>query len=139
MKSWVIGNELARRAAIEFIRTMPLGDKVLIRPAKQSDIQVEKYHAMIGDIAKHEPHFTPEVWKRLLVDQFKADTLGLEFPKLREYWLREKIEMRPSLDGQRLVVLGEQTRVFPKYVSSAFIEFLYAWGGDKGVRWTNHQ
>ena len=124
----------ARKRAIQAIHDAPDGVIVTFRQAKQSDIQREKYHAMIDDIAKHEPTFTAEVWKRLLVDQFKAETLKDD--ELGKYWAKESVQIVQSLDRQRVVVLGEQTRNFPKYVSSAFIEWLSAWGADKGIRWS---
>ena len=126
----------ARANCITAILKAEPGTMVSLRPAKRTEEQNAKYHAMIEDIARHEPHFTAEVWKRLLVDQFKADTLNDEFPKIKAYWLREKIEMLPSLDRQRVVILGEQTRQFPIYVASAFVEWLYAYGADKDIVWS---
>jgi hypothetical protein len=126
----------ARANAVTAVLRAEVGTRVDIAPATQTDIQRDKYHAMIGDIAKHEAHFTAEVWKRLLIDQFKADTLNDAHPRLKAFWLREKIEMLPSLDRQRVVILGEQSRNFPKFVASAFVEWLYAWGADKDIRWS---
>ena len=124
----------ARKLAIYAVGAAPDGFIVTIKEPKQSDEQRDKYHAMIDDIAKHEPAFTAEIWKRLLVDQFKAETLKDD--ELGKYWAKESVQIVQSLDRQRVVVLGEQTRNFPKYVSSAFIEWLSAWGADKGVRWS---
>lgn len=112
------------------------GHVVTISPPAQSDIQREKYHAMVADIAKHEKTFDKEVWKRLLIDQFKAETNNDDFPRLREYWRRNEIRIMPSLDRKRVITLGEQSREFPIFVASAFIEFLYATGADWGVRWS---
>lgn len=132
--AFVLAHDTARSRACAAINDPAFaGWLVQFKEPKQSDIQRERYHAMIDDIAEHEPHFTAEVWKRLLVDQFKAETNNHQFERLRDYWRRVKLEMMPSLDGQRMIVLGEQTRDFPKFVSSAFIEFLFAWGADKGV------
>lgn len=135
LRTFVLAHDLAKqRAAAAMNHPEYTGCSVQIRTAKRTDGQNARMHAMIEDIARHEPHFTAEVWKRLLVDQFKADTLNDEFPKIKAYWLREKIEMLPSLDRQRVVILGEQTRQFPVYVASAFVEWLYAWGADKEIR-----
>ena len=49
-----------------------------IKAISKSREQEEKYHAMIGEIAKQAQHlgatWTSEEWKRLLVDQFCRDT-----------------------------------------------------------------
>ena len=137
MKRFVLAHETAKsRAAAACNDPEYEGWMVTFTEPKQSDIQREKYHAMIDDFAKHEPKFDAETWKRLLVDQFKAETNNDQFPKLRDYWRRNQIKIMPSLDGQRVITLGEQTRQFPKFVSSAFIEWLYSQGNEWGVVWS---
>ena len=108
-------------------------------PSKTRE-QEERYHAMIGDVARSVRHlnrtFDTETWKRLLVDQFKRDTLK-EPECCAEYWRRNIFSMIPSLDGSAMVVTGEQTRKFPKKVASVFIEWLFAFGDEKEVAWTD--
>lgn len=115
------------------------GHKLAIRIGDQSKSRdaEEKYHAMVGEIAKQVEVGgklrDAETMKRLLVDQFKADTLH----DLADEWAKfGTLEMVPSLDGQRVVVLGTQTRHFSTKLASAFIEWLYAWGADAGVTFT---
>lgn len=112
------------------------GHVVTIAPPARSDIQNSRMHAMITDVAKHERQFDAECWKRLLIDQFKAETNNDEFPRLREYWRRNEIRIMPSLDRRRVITLGEQTREFPIFVASAFIDWLFAKGSEWGVRWS---
>lgn len=115
------------------------GNRVAVRvcdPEKSRD-QEEKYHAMIAEIAAQVPvngrNLDDDTMKRLLVDQFKADTLI----DLADDWAKfGKMDMAPSLDGLRVVVLGVQTRRFTVRLGSAFIEWLYAWGADAGVVFT---
>jgi hypothetical protein len=94
---------------------------------------------MIGDIAKQCKHinqtFDVETWKRLLVDAFKRDTIN--DPDIGEYWRSNKLSMIPSLDGCAMVVLGEQTRKFPKKVYTHFIEFLFCLGAEMNVQWSD--
>jgi hypothetical protein len=96
-----------------------------IEDAKRSDDQNKKYHAIIAEIAKQAKHmgahWDAEDFKRLLVDQFATET-GLGGSKLTT-----------SLDGQRIVQLGLQTRKFTKEQGSEFIEWLTAWATDKGI------
>lgn len=115
------------------------GNRVAVRvcdPEKSRD-QEEKYHAMIGEIASQVPvngrTLDADTMKRLLVDQFKADTLV----DMADDWAKfGKMDMLPSLDGQRVVMLGVQTRRFTVRLGAVFIEWLYAWGSDTGVVFT---
>ena len=100
-----------------------------IKEANKSREQEEKYHAMIGEIAKQASHLGAkwdiEDWKRLLVDQFIKDMNGLGASKII-----------PSLDGTGIVQLGFQTRKFTKEQASEFVEFLHAWGAQNGITYS---
>ena len=96
-----------------------------IKDATKSRDQEEKYHAMIGEIAKQAQHlgakWDSESWKRLLVDQFCKDN-GLKTGAVI-----------PNLAGDGIVQLGQQTRKFTKEQASEFVEWLHAWGAEHGV------
>ena len=96
-----------------------------IKPASKSRDQEEKYHAIIGDIAKQAQHmgakWDADDWKRLLVDQFVKDQ-GLNGSKII-----------PSLDGSGIVQLGFQTRKFTKEQASEFVAFLICWCDQNGI------
>ena len=96
-----------------------------IKDATKSRDQEEKYHAMIGEIAKQAQHlgakWDSESWKRLLVDQFCKDN-GLKTGAVI-----------PNLSGDGIVQLGMQTRNFTKEQASEFVEWLHAWGAEHGV------
>jgi hypothetical protein len=96
-----------------------------IQQAPKSREQEEKYHAMIGEIAKQAEHlgakWDAESWKRLLVDQFMRDSkMGGN-------------RILPNLDGTGIVQLGSQTRRFSKEQASEFVEWLLAWGAEHGI------
>ena len=95
-----------------------------IKDASKSREQEEKYHAIIGDIAKQAQHmgakWDAETWKRLLVDKY-----------CREIGLNSQI--MANLDSDGLVQLGFQTRKFTKEQASEFVEFLQAWAVNNGV------
>jgi len=97
-----------------------------IKQQSKSREQEEKYHAIIGDIAKQAQHlgakWDTEDWKRLLVDQFIKDMNGVGGSKII-----------PNLDGTGIVQLGFQTRKFTKEQASMFVEFLLAWCADNGI------
>jgi hypothetical protein len=96
-----------------------------IKAESKSRDQEEKYHAMIGEIAKQAQHlgakWSIEDWKRLLVDLYAKET-GLHGGKII-----------PSLDGMGIVQLGLQTRNFTKEQAMDFITFLEAWGANNGI------
>lgn len=100
---------------------------VEIKPLTRTLDQNAKFHAMIGDIAKQMAEagssWTVEDWKRLLIDQFAADTD------------RRIGSVVPSLDGQRVVQLGLQSKRFSVEEASEFIEWLEAWAAQKGIEW----
>jgi len=96
-----------------------------IKPASKSRDQEEKYHAIIGDIAKQAQHlgakWSAEDWKRLLVQEFCRQA-GLESGQII-----------PNLAGDGIVQLGRQTRKFTKEQASEFVEFLLAWSAENGI------
>lgn len=108
----------------------------IMEPTKRR-IQEEKYHAMIGDIAKQIEHigrkWDADDMKRILVDEFAEEMRNAGTP------LHHDSRVVPSLDGRRIVQLGIQTREFYVKEASQFIEFLYAFGSDRGVRWSEHR
>lgn len=109
-----------------------------LRETKGTRLQEQKYHAMIGDIAGqvklHDKKLDRESWKRLLVDAFKHDTK--DDPDLAEAWRKlGQYRVLPALNHDGFVVVGEQTRRFPKALRSAFIEWLYAFGSEHDVAW----
>ena len=99
-----------------------------IKPINKSREQEEKYHAMIGEIAKQAQHlgakWIAEDWKRLLVDQFCKDT-GLTGSKVI-----------PNLSGDGIVQLGFQTRNFTKEQASECVEWPHSWGANNGITFT---
>lgn len=102
-----------------------------VKDASKSREQEEKYHAIIGDIAKQAKHmgskWDAEDWKRLLVDQFARDRMMYGAPIL------------PNLDNTGIVQLGVQTRHFTKEQASEFVEFLLAWCAENGIELNDTQ
>lgn len=133
----LIGNQ-SRIECKRAIDEAPRGCVVTIKVSR-SDEQNARFHAMLGDIAKQCKHvnqsWDTEGWKRLCVDMFRKETM--DDPRLGEYWRRNGVRFIPSLDGSGIVALGEQTRRFPMYVATAFIEWLYAWADERDVIWSD--
>tara|TARA_R110000868_G_scaffold343461_1_gene604469 strand:+ start:393 stop:707 length:315 start_codon:yes stop_codon:yes gene_type:complete len=95
--------------------------------ADRSIDQNKMFHAIIGQIAKqatlHGSRWSAESWKRFLIDQ----------------WAHESNEMAsiskvmPSIDGERVVQLGHQSRRFTKEQATSFTEWLLYWAANNGV------
>lgn len=134
------GNETARLLAAARCMEAPDEFVCIIDAPKRSTEQNEKMHATIADIAAQctfmGRSWDREDWKRLLIDAFvrvmraeaKAD--GKHDPFVGQG------EVVPALDGHGFVQLGVQSRGFGKSIASQFIEYLYAYGNDNGVRWS---
>lgn len=96
-------------------------------PDMKSRDQEKLYHSIIGQIAKqakiHGSRWSAESFKRFLIDQ----------------WAHENGEMdsvskvMPSIDGQRVVQLGLQSRRFTKEQAISFTEWLLYWAATNGV------
>lgn len=108
--------------------------EIRISEAKKSRLMEKKYHAMFRDVAGQVQvdgrEYTPDIWKRLLMDQFELE-LSAQGQKLTSP-SRTVI----SLDGQRAVTLSSSTAQFRKSEAGDFIAFLYAWGAEHNVKWS---
>jgi hypothetical protein len=125
-----------REHICSFVRTRPVGDTVRLDDPKKSRDQEEKYHAMIGDIAKTfkftgETGWSEEDVKRILVDAFCRLMAEMGTP------VQGHGRVVPSLDGKGIVQLGAQTRKFRVREASEFIEYLMSYGTENGVVWSD--
>jgi len=121
-----ITGDAARAAARREIDSAPIGYVVSIAEPVRKREQEEKFHAMICDIAKQctfmGNKWSSEDWKRLLIDAFAKAMREAGTP------LHHDARVVPSLDSERVVQLGIQSRRFRVKEAAAFIEYLYAWG-----------
>lgn len=132
---FILSHPQARQRALDAVRDAPLGWVVRVTEPEKTRDQEARYHAMISDIARQvdlcgkRQH--PDDAKRLLVDAFAQVMRDAGTP------LHHDGRVSPSLDGLRVVQLGIQTSRFRKAEGSAFIEYLYAFGAEVGVRWSD--
>ena len=133
-KVYILANPLARANCLEAVKTAQDGYMVVISEPVKKRIQEEKYHAMIGDIAKQSLFMGQKCdvddWKRLLVDAFAKVMRDAKTP------LHHDGRVVPSLDFERVVQLGIQTKDFYVKEAAEFIEYLYSYGAEKGIVWT---
>lgn len=124
-------HEQARRSAAAYCLEAPAGWMVVFSEPVKKRAQEEKYHAMIGEIAAQVEHigrmWSADDMKRLLIDDFADEMRASGTP------LHGDGRVVPSLDGRRIVQLGVQSRDFTVGEAAQFIEFLYAFGAQRGV------
>jgi hypothetical protein len=84
-----------------------------------------KIHAICGEVASQAKHlgarWDTDSWKRFLVDAWAHETN------------RNTAKIAPSLDGERIVQLGMQTRDFTKEEGGEFLDWLQAWCATNGI------
>lgn len=134
---FILRDEPIRRRVQEAVWDAADNSKVTISDEGKSRDQEEKYHSMIGDIAKVAlfmggKHHQDD-WKRLLVDAFAKAMRDAGTP------LHHDGRVIPSLDFERVVQLGIQTKDFYKAEATQFIEYLYYYGAECGVAWKDSQ
>jgi len=130
----ILAHAAARATAHRAVDEAPAGHVVTITEPTKRRIQEEKYHAMIADIAR-QTTYAGQRWdaddmKRILVDEFADEMRNAGSP------LHHDGRLIPSENGRRVIQLGIQSRDFWVKEAAAFIEFLYAWGADRDVRWS---
>lgn len=109
------------------------GNRIAVRICEQSKSREaeEKYHAMIGEISKQigGDLADDEDAKRILISAFRIDTREI----LADEWGKfGEMRMGRGLRGE-VVLMGVQSRHFTRKLSSAFIEWLYAFGAEQGL------
>ena len=131
----LVHKEARIRAAAACMEPAFEGWRVCIEPQRKKRAQEEKYHAMIGDIAKQTTYIGRRLgaddMKRILVDEFAEEMRLAGTP------LHHDGRLIPSEDGKRVIQLGVQTRDFYVKEAAQFIEFLHAWGAARDVFWSD--
>ena len=101
--------------------------EVVVRQATRNSSQNAKLHACLTDIARQVQWAGKvrdvDTWKRLL-------TAG---------WLRargESVEILPAIDGHGVDVVFRRTSNLTIKECAELIEYVHAWGAEKGVRFS---
>jgi hypothetical protein len=139
-QTYILAHSTARNRAMYAIAHAPEGHMVTISEPAKKRIQEEKYHAMCGDISKQCEFLgrrrSLNCWKRLLVEAFvkvlrdEAKATGKPDPFPAG-------EVLPSIDGLRIVQVEVLTRDFTVKQAALFIEYLYSYGAEMGVKWSD--
>jgi hypothetical protein len=134
-RTFFLVHDTARQNAARYVQQeAPEGFMVTVSEPTKKRIQEEKYHAMIGDIAKQSTYagrgWDFEDMKRILIDEFADDMRNAGTP------LHNDSRIIPSENGLRIIQLNIRSSDFYVKEAAQFIEFLYAWGADRDVIWT---
>lgn len=111
-----------RALARSLIDRAPEGAVVNIREATRTTDQNKKMHAMLSDISRAKPRglrHTPDIWKAII---------------MRE--CGHEVQFCHGLDGQPFPV-GFRSSRLSKSQMSDLIEFMYAFGAEHGVVWSD--
>lgn len=123
MRIFVLAHEEARRRAAQACREAPDGYVVKISEKTRSLDQNAKLWPMLQDVSRQVDWYgnrlTDEEWK----DVFSAAL--------------HKQKVVPGLDGG-FVVCGQRTSKMGKKEFSDLIELMYAFGAERGVRWSEN-
>lgn len=134
-RTFILAHALARKLAVQCVSEAPDGFLVSVSEPTKKRVQEEKYHAMIDDISRQatyaERRWDRDDTKRLLIDEFADEMRSAGTP------LSHDGRLVPSENGRRVIQLGIQSRDFKVAEASAFIEFLFAWGADRNVKWSD--
>jgi hypothetical protein len=117
----ILRGDAQRELAMRLIYKAPQDAIVKISEAKRSDDQNAKMWAMLSDISRAKPedrHHIPEVWKCI----FMA-ALGHE------------VMFTMGLNNQPFPI-GFKTSKLSKAQMSDLIEFIYAYGAQNNVKWS---
>lgn len=116
-----------RQAACRAITEAPEGYLCEIKEPTRNSEQNAKMWAMLSDVSKqvtwHDVSLkpvklSPESWKHMF-------TAALD----------KEQAMMPNLSGDGFVVLGKATSSMSKRKFAELIEFVYAFGAERGVAW----
>ena len=133
-KTFFLVHEQARQRAADYCLSAPDGYMAVVSEPTKKRIQEEKYHAMIGDLSR-QTLYAGHMWdeddmKRILIDEFAEEMRLAGTP------LHHDGRLIPSANGRRVIQLGIQSRDFYVNEAAQFIEFLYAWGAEREVAWS---
>lgn len=120
----ILANDAVRQRAMRWIMGLPEGTRVEFRGPQRTLDQNDRMWAMLTDISRQHEHFgkryDPTTWKTIFLT-----ALGKE------------INFVPSLDGKGFVPLGTSSSKLSKSEMSDLIEFLFAWGAENGIAWSD--
>lgn len=119
----ILRSDTQRQLAHRLIDAAPENAVVNIAEAKRTLDQNAKFHAMISDISRAKPQgrtLPTDIWKVLIL----AAALKL------------KVRFEPDLEDGGVVPVGFRSSKLTKAQMADVIEWMYAFGAEHNVRWS---
>lgn len=117
-----LNNDRARAAAHALIDTAPEGYILTVQEPTRTTEQNSRLWPMLSDVSRQVEWYgrklSDEDWKHVFTASLR------------------KLEVVPNLDGTGFVALGQSTSKMGKRQFSDLIELIYAFGAERGVRWS---
>jgi hypothetical protein len=139
-KTLEITGDLARQAGKRSLDEAPIGHFFKIYEPKRKEIQNDKFHAMIDDIAKvclfMGKRWPADIWKRLLMAAYVKVARENARAEGKPDPFKGKGGVIPMLDGDGFLQLSVSTTELTVGQAAEFIEYLYAYGEANHVRWS---
>ena len=124
---FILAHDTARQRALSAVANAQDGTAVEIKEPTRSLEQNAKLHAMLEDVSKqvewHGMKLHKDIWKRICTAAMLRD-------------IGESPMLVPSLDGHGIEIIYEKTSTMGKRMMAALIEWVYAFGSEKGVQWS---
>jgi hypothetical protein len=118
----ILGTERAAKEAWRVILSAPRGAVLTVSAPRRSIDQNAKLWAMLSDVSRAKPDgrsHTPDVWKALFMSA-----------------CGHAVQFEPGLDGSPFPI-GFRSSRLNKAQMSDLIEFILAWGTERGVEWSD--
>lgn len=113
-----------RARASRWVAAAPAGTRVEFKASRRTLPQNAKMWAMLSDVAEQKLHcgrrYTASQWKVLFL-----------------HACGRAVQFMPSLDGSTFLPWGQSSSDLSKDEMSELIEFLFAWGAENGVVWSD--
>ena len=122
----ILVNDAVREKAAYWARKLPDGTRVDFKGPKRTLDQNARFWAMLTDVATQVEHcgrrYTPDAWKVLFLH-----AIGRE------------VQFLPALDGTTFIPFGQSSSDLSKAEMSDLMEFVSAWGAERGVVFHDEQ
>ena len=113
-----------RARAARWCRDLPRGTRVEFKKTKRTLPQNARMWSMLTDVSTQKEHagrrYPPDMWKILFMHG-----CGLE------------VQFIPSLDNATMIPWGQSSSDLSKDEMSDLIEFLFMWGAENSVIWSD--
>jgi hypothetical protein len=113
-----------RERARHWIDRAPPGTRVEFKAAKRTGEQNDRMWAMLTDVARQKTH----AGRRYTTDQWKV---------LFMHACGREVQFLPALDSSTFLPYGQSSSDLSKQEMHDLIEFMFAWGAENGVAWSD--